>query len=162
MRHVLILCTGNSARSILGEVLLNHHGRGEIVGYSAGSQPKGQPNPLALETLRQHGHLVDGLRSKSWDEFTQADAPELSLVITVCDSAAAESCPVFPGRAPKVHWSFPDPPAAGDESAQRALFSRVYAALSAQIQSLCQLPRESWENPQSLREAAAAIHTPLH
>lgn len=147
MHHVLILCTGNSARSILAEALLNQHGLGRITAHSAGSQPKGQPHPLALELLASKGHELRGLRSKSWDEFTAPDAPPLDLVVTVCDSAAAESCPIFPGRAPKVHWSFPDPPAAGDEAAQRACFAQVYADMSAQMQALAALPDSAWTAP---------------
>lgn len=157
MRHVLILCTGNSARSILGEALLNHLGAERLRGYSAGSQPKGQPHPLALQTLEAAGLPTAGLRSKSWEEFTGPEAPALDLVITVCDSAASESCPVFPGRAAKVHWSLPDPPAAGDEDAQRARFREVFEALQARVEALLALPESAW-TAADLRAQVQAIH----
>lgn len=160
MHHILILCTGNSARSILGEALINHLGPGRLRGYSAGSQPKGQPHPLALETLEAAGIATAGLRSKSWDEFTGPDAPKLDLVVTVCDSAARESCPIFPGPAVKAHWSLPDPPAAGDETAQRARFLAVLQALEERIRALCRLPESVWTSP-DLRAQVQAIHDQL-
>lgn len=152
-----MLCTGNSARSILAEALLNKVAAGRIQAYSAGSQPKGQPHALALELLAAKGHDLRGLRSKSWDEFTTPQAPALDLVITVCNSAAAESCPIFPGRAPKVHWSFPDPPAAGDEDAQRRRFAEVYAGLEAQMRALAALPDSAWSSPE-FRATVQALH----
>lgn len=110
--HVLILCTHNSARSVLAEAMLNHWARQRGLdwrGHSAGSQPSGRVNPHALDVLRQSGIDVTGLRSKGWDEFTTPGAPPLSIVITVCDSAAVEACPHFPGDAVRVHWGYPDP-----------------------------------------------------
>lgn len=160
MHHILILCTGNSARSILGEALINHLGPGRLRGYSAGSQPKGQPHPLALETLQAAGIATAGLRSKSWDEFTGPDAPKLDLVITVCDSAARESCPIFPGPAVKAHWSLPDPPAAGDTRAQRARFQAVLQALEQRIRALCALSESVWMSP-DLRAQVQSIHDQL-
>lgn len=160
MRHVLVLCTGNSARSILGEALINHLGRGRLRGYSAGSRPKGQPHPLALEVLREAGIATEGLASKSWEAFTGADAPPLDLVITVCDSAASEPCPWFPGRAAKAHWSLPDPPAAGDEAAQRLRFRAVRAALQDRIAALLALPDPAWEAP-DFAARVQAIHDRL-
>lgn len=160
MRHVLILCTGNSARSILGEAVINQLGAGRVKGYSAGSQPKGQPHLLALETLRAAGWPVAGCRSKSWDEFVGPNAPTLDLVITVCDSAAAEACPYFPGRAVRAHWSLPDPPAAGDEAAQRARFSAVFDALQDRVRALLALPESAWSAP-DLAARVQAIHDGL-
>jgi arsenate reductase (thioredoxin) len=160
MRHVLILCTGNSARSILGEAVINRLGAGRLRGYSAGSQPKGQPHPLALETLAEAGWPIEGYRSKSWDAFVGPDAPRLDLVITVCDSAAAETCPYFPGRAVKAHWSLPDPPAAGDEAAQRARFKAVFDALQARVAELLALPAAAWDAP-DFAARVQAIHDRL-
>jgi arsenate reductase (thioredoxin) len=142
--RVLVLCTGNSARSILGESLLNHWGGGRVVGCSAGSQPKGQPHPLAIELLKQCGMPTEGLRSKSWDEFTKTDAPLIDLVITVCDNAANESCPIFPGAAVKVHWGIPDPAAVvGSLDTQRAAFLKAYRTLENRIATLVDLPLAS-------------------
>jgi len=134
--EVLFLCTGNSARSILGEVLLNELGRGRFRAYSAGSHPVGRVNPGAIEKLRAEGHETAGLRSKSWHEFTGADAPALDLVVTVCDSAAAETCPVWPGSPANLHWSLPDPAACRDPAERKAAFERVYTELRTKIMQL--------------------------
>lgn len=147
MRRVLIVCTGNSARSILGEALINHLDGERVRGHSAGSQPKAAPHPLALATLKDAGIATDGLHSKSWDAFATAQALPLDLVITVCDSAAGESCPLFPGRAARVHWGMPDPPAAGDEAAQRERFAEVLAALRARVETLLAWPDAVWDAP---------------
>ncbi|WP_084191242.1 arsenate reductase ArsC [Algiphilus aromaticivorans] len=160
MRHVLILCTGNSARSILGEALINHRADGRVSGHSAGSQPKAAPHPLALECLREAGIATEGLHSKSWDAFAEADAPPLDLVITVCDAAAGESCPLFPGRAARAHWGMPDPPAAGDETAQRARFAAVREALAARIDELLRWPDADWDAP-DFAQRAQALHDRL-
>jgi arsenate reductase len=133
MLNILVLCTGNSARSILGEALFTALGAGRIRGLSAGSAPKGEPHPLALQTLKAHGHDIAGLRSKSWDEFAGPDAPTIDAVITVCDNAAAEVCPVWPGAPVKAHWGLPDPAAIGDPDAARAAFERTYAELERRI-----------------------------
>jgi arsenate reductase len=139
--RVLFLCTGNSARSIIGESLLNHWGAERVVGFSAGSQPKGQPHPLAIELLKFRCMPTDGLRSKSWDEFATPDSLPMNLVITVCDNAANESCPVFPGTAVKVHWGIPDPAATGGSiEAQRAAFMKAYRTLENRIATLVDLP----------------------
>ena len=140
-RHVLFLCTGNSARSLMAEALLGALGQGRWRAFSAGSRPAGAPNPLALETLRRHGLPTESLRSKSWDEFARPGAPVMDLVVTVCDSAAAESCPIWPGGPSKVHWGFPDPAAAeGSEAERRAMFERVFAGLRAKIEAFLALP----------------------
>jgi len=137
MRNVLFLCTGNSARSILAEALLNHLGAGRFRGYSAGSFPKGAVHPLALEVLRFHHVPTDGLRSKSWDEFAAPAAPGMDLIFTVCDNAAKEICPVWPGHPVTAHWSIEDPAAVeGTDLMKRQAFAQVFQALSARIRNL--------------------------
>ena len=138
---VLFLCTGNSARSILAESLLNHHGRGKFRAYSAGSFPKGEVNPLALELLERLDLPADGLRSKSWDEFAHPGAPELDFIITVCDNAAGEVCPVWPGHPVTAHWGLPDPAAVEGTQAERLLaFRETVRVLENRIKPLVELP----------------------
>jgi arsenate reductase len=139
--NVLFLCTGNSARSILAEVLLNSRGQGRFKAYSAGSQPVGRVNPHALEFLRQARLPTEGLRSKSWDEFAQPGAPPLDFVFTVCDSAASEVCPIWPGQPVTAHWGLPDPAAVqgSDEDKQKA-FRDTFVALDRRIGLLTSLP----------------------
>jgi arsenate reductase len=142
--NVLFLCTGNSARSILAEVLINRWGAGKFVGYSAGSYPKGEVNPLTLQFLQQLGLPTDGLRSKSWDEFAVAGAPPLDYVFTVCDEAAGEVCPVWPGQPITAHWGVQDPAAAeGTDAAKLAVFNKVFRELEARIKIFCSLPLAS-------------------
>jgi arsenate reductase len=142
--NVLFLCTGNSARSILAEVILNRLGAGRFRAYSAGSHPKGEVHPLALALLRECGDDVRGLRSKPWDEFAQPGAPVLDFVFTVCDSAAGEACPVWPGQPVTAHWGVEDPAAAvGTLEEQRLAFRRVYAVLQRRIELLTALKLES-------------------
>jgi len=132
--NVLFLCTGNSARSIMAEALLNFWGKGEFHAYSAGSQPKGDVHPLALETLHRNRLPIEGLRSKSWSEFAGADAPQLQFVFTVCDNAAAEVCPVWPGQPMKAHWGVPDPALVeGTDEEKRRAFNNVFRELDARI-----------------------------
>jgi arsenate reductase len=132
--NVLFLCTGNSARSVLAEAFLNSIGRGRFRAFSAGSHPTGKVNPLALELLEKSGIGAGGLRSKSWDEFAQAGAPALDFIFTVCDSAAAEPCPVWPGHPVTAHWSIPDPAAVrGSEEEKRKAFREAFALLSERI-----------------------------
>ena len=139
--NVLILCTGNSARSILAEVLINRWGQGKFKGYSAGSHPKGEVHPLALELLRARGLPTDGLRSKSWDEFAQPGAPNLDFVFTVCDNAAGEACPYWPGQPMTGHWGVEDPAAAeGSEAEKRRAFLHAYSVLEARIKLFACLP----------------------
>ena len=134
---ILVLCTGNSARSVMAEVLLNALGKGRIKAYSAGSQPAGRINPLTLEVLREKGYATDGLRSKSWDEFAGLDAPSMDVVVTVCDNAAGEVCPFWPGRPVKLHMGFPDPAAFDGTPAERlAEFRRVFALIEARLTAM--------------------------
>jgi arsenate reductase len=141
-RTVLFLCTGNSARSLLAEALLNRLGEGRFRASSAGSQPKGEPHPMALEVLRSHGFETEGLRSKSWHEFAGSEAPPIDLVITVCDNAAGESCPVWPGRPIAAHWGIEDPAAVEGEG-QREAFEQALRYLRNRISLLVELPAES-------------------
>lgn len=141
--NVLILCTGNSARSILGEVAFNTLPvtRGKFTGYSAGSQPKGAVNPVALEFLGKNGLSTEGLRSKSWDEFAQPEAPRLDFVITVCDSAAGETCPYWPGQPMTAHWGMPDPAAVeGTAEDKLKAFSETFRVLRRRIEIFASLP----------------------
>lgn len=137
---ILFLCTGNSARSILAEAVLNQRGAGRLQAHSAGSLPKGAVHPLALETLVQHGYAVTGLRSKSWNEFVEPQAPVLDLVVTVCDNAAHEVCPVWLGTPVRVHWGMPDPAAEIALSAQRLAFVRTLQCLEQRVAALLALP----------------------
>jgi arsenate reductase len=140
-KSVLFLCTGNSARSILAEGLLAHLGAPRFRAFSAGSHPAGRVHPLALELLERNRIAVEGLRSKSWEEFAQPGAPALDFVITVCDNAAGETCPVWPGQPITAHWGVADPAAAeGDDASKRRAFLSAYAILRTRIQLLLNLP----------------------
>ena len=131
--NVLFLCTGNSARSILAEAYLNHAGKGRFRAYSAGSKPAGKVNPLALKLLHEQG-IEASARSKSWDEFAAPDAPKMDLVVTVCDNAAGEVCPVWPGAPRKAHWGVDDPAAVkGSDAEQRAAFQEAFDRLKRRI-----------------------------
>lgn len=138
---VLFLCTGNSARSILAEAYLNAAGKGRFTAYSAGSRPAGKVNPLALELLEKNRLPTSGLRSKSWDEFARPSAPQLDFVFTVCDNAAGEVCPVWPGQPISAHWGVADPAAAaGADAERRKAFVRAFTELSTRINLLLALP----------------------
>ena len=142
--NVLFLCTGNSARSILAECILNREGRGRFRAFSAGSHPKGQVHPFALELLNKMNHPTAGLRSKSWDEFATPDAPALDFVFTVCDNAVSEVCPFWPGQPMTAHWGVPDPAAAEGSDAERHLaFADAYRMLSNRISIFTNLPMQS-------------------
>lgn len=155
--NVLVLCTGNSARSILGEVLFNVLGKGKFMAYSAGSKPAGRVNPYALELLQQQGCNVEGLRSKSWDEFAAPGAPEIDFIFTVCDNAAGETCPVWPGKPATAHWGVPDPAAVqGDDANKRAAFRKAYDQLARRIQLFMNLPIEKLDKL-TLKEKLAEI-----
>ena len=139
--NILILCTGNSARSILAEALINKYGGKRFKGFSAGSHPVGKVNPVAIELLSAYGHPMDHLRSKSWDEFTSADAPIMDATITVCDNAAGETCPVWPGAPAKAHWGMEDPAAfKGKFHEKMTVFEMVYRELERHIERLIDLP----------------------
>lgn len=151
--NVLFLCTGNSARSVLAEVLLNHWGKGRFHGYSAGSFPKGAVHPMTLDLLRAHGLPTEGLRSKSWDEFAQPGAPVMDFVFTVCDQAAGEVCPVWPGNPVTAHWGVPDPAAVeGPEARRRAAFRDAMNRLEARIKLFVALPFEKLDRLALKRE----------
>jgi len=141
--NVLFLCTGNSARSILAEALLTRRGNGRFVAFSAGSQPKGSVHPLAIETLEQFRMPVAGLRSKSWLEFSGPGAPHLHFVFTVCDNAASEVCPIWPGQPMTAHWGIPDPAAVeGTEEQKRQAFRKAFSDLDARIKIFTSLRLE--------------------
>ncbi|MGA9667494.1 MAG: arsenate reductase ArsC [Gallionella sp.] len=139
--NVLFLCTGNSARSIMAEVILNHLGKGRFRAFSAGSHPAGQVNPLAIEQLQRTGLPIDGLRSKNWEEFSKQDSPELDFVFTVCDKAAGEMCPVWPGQPMTAHWGIEDPAAVeGSEDHKRQAFNQAFTQLNRRISIFLSLP----------------------
>jgi arsenate reductase len=158
--HILVLCTGNSARSILGEALFNHLGQGRVRAYSAGSQPSGKVNPVALETLERHGvPLPDGgmPRSKSWDEFAAPGAPQLDYIFTVCASAAGEACPIWPGQPATAHWGIDDPAHVEPLEARRAAFEKAYVQLEQRIRAFLALPLETMPAA-DVKVAAQLIH----
>jgi arsenate reductase len=157
-KSVLVLCTGNSARSILGEALFNHLGAGRIRAYSAGSKPSGKVNPVALDTLKGHGiPLPDAPRSKSWDEFAAPDALQLDYIFTVCASAAGETCPVWPGHPATAHWAIPDPAHVEPIEARRAAFEVAYQQLRTRIEAFLALPLETM-SAEEVKAAATHIH----
>ena len=140
-KTVLFLCTGNSARSILAEAILNRQGNGRFIAYSAGSRPKGEPHPMALHLLQLEGFDTGFARSKSWDEFAVPGAPKLDFVFTVCDNAAAEECPYWPGQPVSAHWGVPDPAAAEGTVAEKALaFADAYRMMRNRILAFVALP----------------------
>ena len=144
--NVLFLCTHNSARSILAEALLNHIGKGRFKAYSAGSSPRDnqQPNPIGIEVLKSAGIATEGLYSKSWDDFGKPDAPVMNLVITVCDNAAGEVCPYWPGQPATAHWGYEDPSAGdGDDAHKREAFRQTLYALRRRLELLVNLPEAS-------------------
>jgi protein-tyrosine-phosphatase len=147
--NVLFLCTGNSARSILAEAILNHASArpNHFQGFSAGSHPKGEPNPHAIALLRHEDISVEGLRSKSWDEFARPGAPSMDFVITVCDNAAGEQCPYWPGQPMTAHWGVPDPAAVeGGDVAKRTAFFEAYRTLKRRIELFTSLPISSLDS----------------
>lgn len=145
--RVLFLCTANSARSIIAESLLNYNGNGRFIGYSAGSNPRGEVHPHALELLLSQGHDIENLRSKSWDEFEVEDAPSMDFVFTVCDNAANEPCPVWPGRPVMAHWGLADPAGVeGTETEQLKAFEKTYELLKERIAAFLALPFDSLDS----------------
>jgi arsenate reductase len=153
--NILVLCTGNSARSILAEALFNTLGAGRFKAYSAGSHPSGRVNPFAIEQVRALGYPVENLRSKSWDEFAQPGTPQMDFIVTVCDNAAGEACPLWPGRPVTAHWGFPDPAAVvGTDEQKRAAFAQTLREIRTRVQlflslSLDTLDRMAIENRMS-------------
>lgn len=142
--NVLFLCTGNSARSVLGEAIMNKSGGGRFTAYSAGSKPAGSVHPFARELLQKLDYPVSTLRSKSWDEFALPGAPALDFVFTVCDDAAAETCPIWPGQPMSAHWGVPDPvKAQGNEAEKRLAFAEAYRMLNNRISAFISLPLSS-------------------
>ena len=157
--NVLFLCTGNSARSILAEAVLNRAGRGRFRAFSAGSQPRGEVHPYALDLLTKLDYPTDALRSKSWDEFAAAGAPTLDFVFTVCDNAASETCPIWPGQPMSAHWGIPDPAsAAGTEAERRLAFAEAYRMMSNRIAAFISLPFASLDRL-SLKNRLVTIGT---
>lgn len=155
--NVLFLCTGNSARSILAEALLNHLGEGRFHAYSAGSHPRGEVHPLALQTLRSFDLPIEGLRSKSWDEFERPDAPIMDFIFTVCDNAAGEACPLWLGHPVSAHWGIEDPAAAkGSELERKAAFATAFVHLRKRISAFVTLPMQRLD-PMALKSELQAI-----
>ncbi len=141
IKNILFLCTGNSARSLIAEAIVSREGMGKFRGFSAGSQPKDAPHPRTIELLQHLNHDTSSLRSKSWDEFAAVDAPKMDFVFTVCDSAAAETCPIWPGQPMSAHWGVPDPAAATGTDAEIGLaFSNTYRMLRNRISIFVNLP----------------------
>lgn len=142
--NILVLCTGNSARSIMGEALFNTLGKGRFKAYSAGSHPAGKVHPFAIEAVERLGYPVGDLRSKSWDEFAVPEAPQMDLIFTVCDSAAGEVCPVWPGQPITAHWGFEDPAAfVGTDEEKRRKFQEIFRFMTNRVQLFANLPLTS-------------------
>ncbi|WP_314441368.1 arsenate reductase ArsC [Massilia timonae] len=160
--NVLFLCTGNSSRSIMAEALLNTMGKGRFRGYSAGSHPTGAVNPFALEQIRGTGYALTQMRSKSWDEFSQSDAPHMDFVFTVCDNAAGEVCPVWPGHPISAHWGFEDPAAAtGTDEQRRAAFNKVYRQILTRMNLFTSLPLNMLEKNAIQAQVSGIGSTPV-
>ena len=159
--NILFLCTGNSARSILGEALATTLSHGRFIGYSAGSSPRGEVHPMARELVKEMGYPLVLLRSKSWDEFGKEGAPVMDFIITVCDSAAGEECPYWPGHPATAHWGFSDPAAVtGGEEAMRDAFRKVEMGLRNRIELLLDLPMDKLDHIQ-IKEELHSIHHKL-
>lgn len=160
--NILVLCTGNSARSIMAEALFNTLGGGRVQAYSAGSHPTGRVNPFAIEQVRALGYSTEVLRSKSWDEFAVPGAPQMDFVITVCDNAAGEVCPVWPGHPVTAHWGFPDPAAVnGTDEQKRAAFERTFHQIRNRVQLFLSLPFDSLERMALESQVRSIGHEPL-
>ena len=160
--NILVLCTGNSARSIMGEALFNTMGAGRFKAYSAGSHPVGRVNPFAVEQVRALGYPVENLRSKSWDEFASPGAPELDFVVTVCDKAAGEMCPLWPGQPVTAHWGFPDPAAVdGTDDEKRAAFAQTARQMRRRVELFLSLPLEALDHMAVEKRMRAIGEQPL-
>ena len=157
--NVLFLCTHNSARSVMAEALLNTIGGERFHAFSAGSMPSGRVNPFAVEMAKTLGYPTDHIRSKSWDEFAQSDALKMDIIITVCDNAAGETCPIWPGHPATAHWGFPDPSQVeGSDDDKRRAFDQVFHAIRRRIELLVNLPVEKLEQL-ALANELKRIHT---
>lgn len=151
-RRVVLLCTGNSARSVLAESTLKKWGEGRYLSFSAGSQPAGRVNPFAIAQLEREGFPVEGMRSKFWDEFAEADAAAMDLIVTVCDSAAAEACPVVFGDFVRVHWGLFDPAGVEGSDAQKAeAFDRAHQTIKRRLQAFLEIPDSAWDDRAALK-----------
>ena len=157
MHKVLVLCTGNSARSILAEVLLNELGKGRVRAFSAGSHPAGKVNPGAVQLLKAKGHNVDNLSSKSWDNFAAADSPDIDIVIAVCDNAAGETCPLWPGSPITVHWGIADPAGIDNEKQSREAFEIAYQRLQQRVVAMLRLSLQGL-SPTEIQAELERIH----
>ena len=159
--NILFLCTHNSARSVLGEMVATLHSKGRLVGYSAGSTPRGQVHPLAVELAQHMGYPLEKLVSKSWDVFAKPDAPQMDFIVTVCDNAAGEVCPIWPGHPATAHWGFADPSAIeGTDEDRRRAFREVMIGLQKRIELLADLPLETLDQL-SRKAELQAIHRQL-
>ena len=159
--NVLFLCTGNSARSVMAEALLATIGKGRFRTFSAGSHPGGSINPFAIEQIKPTGYPIENLRSKNWDEFAGPDAPQMDFIITVCDNAAGEVCPVWPGHPVSAHWRFEDPAAAvGTDEEKRAVFSRIFRQIMARVNTFANLPLPMLDKHAIQRELKYIGETP--
>jgi arsenate reductase len=160
--NVLFVCTGNSARSVMAEALLTSMGKGRFRGFSAGSHPTGAINPFAIEQVAHTGYPLDQLRSKSWDEFAGPDAPHMDFIFTVCDRAAGELCPVWPGHPMSAHWGFEDPAAVtGSDEAKRAAFNRIFRQIMTRMNIFVSLPLHMLEKNAAQREISAIGELPM-
>lgn len=160
--NVLFLCTGNSARSIMAEALVTTMGRGRFKGFSAGSKPGGKVNPFAIEKVKEAGYPVDNLRSKSWDEFAEPDAPHMDFIITVCDNAAGEVCPFWPGHPATAHWGFEDPATVeGTDEQKRAAFDKIFKQIMARMNTFVGLPHHLLDKHAIQREITKIGDTPV-
>ena len=160
--NVLFLCTGNSARSIMAEALLTTMGKGRFKGFSAGSHPGGVVNPFAVEKVKETGYPIENLSSKSWDEYAQSDAPKMDFIITVCDNAAGEVCPIWPGQPISAHWGFEDPAAAqGSDEDKRRVFEKVYRQIMSRVHGFLSLPLAMLEKSAIQHEIKGIGNTPI-
>ena len=160
--NVLFLCTGNSARSIMAEALVTTMGRGRFKGFSAGSKPGGKVNPFAIEKVKEAGYPADNLRSKSWNEFAEPDAPHMDFIVTVCDNAAGEVCPFWPGHPATAHWGFEDPAAVeGTDEQKRAAFDKIFKQIMARMNTFVGLPHHLLDKHAIQREITKIGDTPV-
>lgn len=155
--NVLFLCTGNSARSIMAEALVTTMSKGRFKGFSAGSKPGGKVNPFAIEQVKKTGYPVDNLRSKNWDEFAAPQAPHMDFIITVCDNAAGEACPIWPGHPATAHWGFEDPAAVeGSDEEKRAAFEKIFNQITTRMHAFVSLPMHTLDE-QAIRQEIRKI-----